>query len=93
MRVVVRDYGVGIPKDKIAQALEPFGQILETAHAAQIHQGTGLGLPLARAMVELHGGTLTLESDTGAGATVSITLPARRVLAGKYANLRRVKVE
>ena len=93
MRVVVHDYGVGIPKDKIAQALEPFGQILETAHAAQIHQGTGLGLPLARAMVELHGGTLTLESDTGAGATVSITLPARRVLAGKYANLRRVKVE
>ncbi len=91
MQIIVRDYGIGIPKDKIAQALEPFGQILDTAHATQIHQGTGLGLPLARAMVELHGGALTVESDLGLGTTVYITLPARRVLAGKYANLRRVR--
>jgi PAS domain S-box-containing protein len=90
MRLTVKDFGVGIPKDKIKEALEPFGQIQETVHAAQAQQGTGLGLPLARAMAELHGGSLAIESDTGMGTTVHVTLPARRVLAGKYANLRRI---
>ncbi len=90
MRIVVRDTGVGIPKDKIREAMEPFGQIHDTAHAAQENQGTGLGLPLARAMTELHGGTLSVESDLGVGTTVTIDLPARRVLSGKYENLRRV---
>ncbi len=80
LEVVVADTGVGIPKDKIAQALEPFGQIHETAHAVGEVTGTGLGLPLAKAMVELHGGHLTLDSDVGKGTIVTITFPSRRVL-------------
>lgn len=91
LRIIVQDFGVGIPKDKIKEAMEPFGQIQETAHAIQEHQGTGLGLPLARAMTELHGGTLNIESDLGVGTTVVVDIPARRVLAGKYENLRRIK--
>ncbi|MFA7275471.1 MAG: ATP-binding protein [Pseudobdellovibrionaceae bacterium] len=80
LEVDVIDTGIGIPKEKIAQALEPFGQIHDTAHAANEIQGTGLGLPLAKAMVELHGGYLELESDIGKGTTVRICFPARRVM-------------
>lgn len=81
MEVSVVDTGIGIPKEKIHRALEPFGQIHDTAHAANETQGTGLGLPLAKAMVELHGGHLTIKSDVGKGTTVTITFPAHRVLA------------
>lgn len=80
MRIMVKDNGIGIPKHKIKQALEPFGQINDSAHAAHEHQGTGLGLPLAKAMVELHGGSLSLESDSGRGTSVTLTFPPRRVL-------------
>ena len=80
LEIKVIDTGVGIPKDKIARALEPFGQIHETAHAVGDVTGTGLGLPLAKAMVELHGGHLYLDSEVGKGTTVTITFPSRRVL-------------
>jgi two-component system cell cycle sensor histidine kinase PleC len=80
LEIIVEDTGVGIPKDKISQALEPFGQIHETAHAVGQVTGTGLGLPLAKAMVELHGGQLYLDSEIGKGTTVTITFPSRRVL-------------
>lgn len=89
MQIIVKDNGVGIPKDKIKEAMEPFGQVYDSAHFTQVQQGTGLGLPLARAMTELHGGHLTVDSDIGKGTTVYINFPARRVLAGKYANRRR----
>jgi two-component system, cell cycle sensor histidine kinase PleC len=80
MQIIVKDTGAGIPKNKIRQALEPFGQAHDSAHAARENQGTGLGLPLAKAMVELHGGYLELESDVGVGTIVTITFPSRRVL-------------
>ena len=80
MVITVRDNGVGIPKSKIKRALEPFGQIYDSAHAARENQGTGLGLPLAKAMVELHGGSLHLDSDAGKGTTVTLSFPARRVM-------------
>ncbi len=82
IEMFVRDQGIGIPKEKIKDALEPFGQIHDSAHAASETQGTGLGLPLAKAMMELHGGTLTLESDTGEGTTVYITFPSFRAVEG-----------
>src|SRR3990167_613925 len=80
LELQVIDTGVGMPKHKIPQALEPFGQIHETAHAVGEVTGTGLGLPLAKAMVELHGGQLHLDSDVGKGTVVTITFPSRRVL-------------
>jgi signal transduction histidine kinase len=78
MQLVVADTGMGIPKDRIQEALEPFGQVSSSAESRQ-SQGTGLGLPLAKAMVELHGGALTLDSDTGKGTRVYIEIPASRV--------------
>jgi signal transduction histidine kinase len=44
------------------------------------HHGAGLGLPIARSLTELHGGTLAIESQLGAGTTVTVTLPAQRVV-------------
>lgn len=77
--ITVQDEGVGIPSDKIQQALEPFGQVSDRAENSH-QRGTGLGLPLAKAMVELHGGELKLDSSLGHGTTVDVYLPPQRVL-------------
>lgn len=69
----VCDDGVGIPADKMDEVMQPFGQVVDARFAAG--QGTGLGLPLARAMMELHGGTLSLESQVDKGTTVTCRLP------------------
>ena len=76
LHLIVEDNGVGIPKDRIKDALEPFGQV---SKPADNRGGTGLGLPLAKAMAELHGGTLALESDAGQGTKVTVELPAERL--------------
>jgi len=73
----VSDTGIGMSATEVEIALEPFGQI-DSAHSRQ-HEGTGLGLPLARRLTELHGGTLTVQSEKGRGTTVVITLPPCRV--------------
>ncbi len=81
LQIEVSDDGIGIPKDKISHALEPFGQIHDASVVSRDNvPGTGLGLPLAKAMVELHGGTLMLKSDIGKGTTVLITFPRTRAV-------------
>ncbi|MDB2683009.1 ATP-binding protein [Alphaproteobacteria bacterium] len=80
--ITIKDEGIGIPKDKIQQAMEPFGQISDRPENA-FYQGTGLGLPLAKAMVELHDGVLHIESDEGQGTTAIISIPAFRSLQNK----------
>jgi PAS domain S-box-containing protein len=78
--LVVSDTGIGIAESDIATALAPFGQIDSSFNRK--HAGTGLGLPLAKRLVELHGGTLTVESTVGRGTTVRAAWPAARVIAG-----------
>ncbi len=73
----VSDQGVGIPKERLHDVMEPFGQIHDPTRAEPF-QGTGLGLPLAKAMAELHGGALTIDSDTGKGTQVTISFPKKR---------------
>jgi len=75
-RFVVADTGIGIAKADIATALTPFGQI--DSSLSRRYEGTGLGLPLARSMAELHGGRLDIESEPGSGTTVTVSLPASR---------------
>ncbi len=79
--IVVHDTGIGIAQKDIVVAMTPFGQI-ESALSRK-HQGTGLGLPLTKALVELHGGTLTLESVPGIGTTVTLVFPPERTGAAK----------
>ena len=69
--VSVRDSGVGIAPEEQAKIFEEFGQ----AASARGQEGTGLGLPLAKRLVELHGGRMWLESAPGAGSTFSFALP------------------
>ncbi|HMA13643.1 MAG: sensor histidine kinase [Bacteroidota bacterium] len=73
------DTGIGIAREDIPLALSVFGQI-DNGTKEQA-KGTGLGLPLAKALAELHGGTLDLESEPGQGTTVTLRLPAHRTLA------------
>lgn len=77
IRVV--DTGVGMSPDDIAVALTPFGQV--DGGRSRRHEGTGLGLPIAKGLVELHGGTLDIESEKGKGTTITITLPCDPVSA------------
>jgi two-component system cell cycle sensor histidine kinase PleC len=72
----VKDTGVGMTADEIGVALENFGQV--DAGLGRRHEGTGLGLPLARRLAELHGGSLHIDSAKGHGTTVTVTLPAVR---------------
>ncbi|MFA4995181.1 MAG: ATP-binding protein [Bdellovibrionales bacterium] len=78
MMINVVDSGIGIAPEDIAVALAPFGQI-ENALSRK-HQGTGLGLPLTKALVELHNGTFELKSELGVGTTISLVFPASRVV-------------
>jgi two-component system cell cycle sensor histidine kinase PleC len=70
----VHDTGVGMAPSELAVALEPFGQV--DAGLNRRHDGAGLGLPLARSLVEQHGGTLRIESVKGRGTVVTVTVPA-----------------
>jgi signal transduction histidine kinase len=75
----VADTGIGIAGEDISRALERFGQV--DSRLSRKYEGVGLGLPLARQFVELHGGMLTLHSTVNIGTTVRITLPTSRILA------------
>jgi signal transduction histidine kinase/CheY-like chemotaxis protein len=74
----VRDTGSGMTAAEIEVALQPFGQV--DGGLARRHNGTGLGLPLARQLAELHGGSLHVDSEKGHGTAITVTLPATRVL-------------
>jgi signal transduction histidine kinase len=74
----VADTGIGIAAEDIPKALERFGQIDSSLNRK--YEGTGLGLPLSKRLIEPHGGTLTLESEVGVGTAVTIAFPAERTL-------------
>jgi signal transduction histidine kinase len=70
--VVVADTGIGMTEEEIERAMQPFTQIRSTYSRKE--EGTGLGLPIAKALVEHHGGTLKIASRPGAGTTVTFSL-------------------
>ena len=73
----VADTGIGIEAENIPKVFRPFEQVDSSLSRPQ--EGTGLGLPLTKSLVELHGGTLTLESEIGVGTIVTVNLPAGRI--------------
>ena len=75
----VADTGIGIAPEDIPKALITFRQI--DSSLTRKNEGTGLGLPLTKALAELHGGSLDIQSEVGAGTTVTIRLPAERIVA------------
>jgi two-component system cell cycle sensor histidine kinase PleC len=74
----VVDTGIGIALEDIPKALSQFGQV--DSALSRRHEGTGLGLPLTKALVELHGGSLDLQSELGVGTTITVRFPAERVV-------------
>ncbi len=73
--VNIHDNGVGMTDEEIAIAMTPFGQV--DGSRTRWREGTGLGLPIARALINLHGGRIDLKSRKGDGTTVSVMLPSR----------------
>jgi PAS domain S-box-containing protein len=76
LALVVRDTGIGMASALIRGALEPFKQL--DAGLERRFEGLGLGLPLANALMRLHGGNLTIHSEPGRGTTVSLNFPSER---------------
>ncbi|HSV29508.1 MAG TPA: ATP-binding protein, partial [Candidatus Omnitrophota bacterium] len=79
MEIAVSDTGIGIAPEDIPKIMAPFGQA--DSGMARRYEGSGLGLPLSRQLMELHGGTLTIDSQVGHGTTVSLHFPAERLRA------------
>ena len=79
LSVTVADTGIGVSQEDVATALSPFGQV--ESLLTRKHDGTGLGLPLSRILMEKHGGTLIFESESGTGTQVTARFPPERVLA------------
>jgi len=73
LRIRISDTGIGMRADEIPLAVQPFYRTTSAYDAK--HQGAGLGLPFAKAVIELHGGSLAIESRLASGTTVTITLP------------------
>jgi two-component system cell cycle sensor histidine kinase PleC len=78
--VRVCDTGRGMTKDEVVLALTPFAQV--DAGLSRWQEGTGLGLPIAKALVQLHGGTLEINSARSMGTEVIVTLPSRLRVTG-----------
>lgn len=72
--VIVRDTGVGMDVEEIKVALMPFGQVDGTR--SRWREGAGLGLPISKALIELHGGELAISSAKGVGTEVAVFLPS-----------------
>ena len=67
----IEDHGVGIPKEQLERVFERF----ESQSHGMRHRGAGLGLSIVKSLVELHGGTMSLDSEAGSGTTVTVRLP------------------
>jgi len=76
--IQVADTGIGMAKEDIPRALERFGQL--DSDLNRKYEGTGLGLPLTKKLVELHGGRFEIESELCVGTKVTVTFPAERLI-------------
>ena len=76
--VEIVDSGMGMSEEEIKIALTPFGQV--DGGRARLREGTGLGLPIAKSLVELHSGRLSIVSQKNTGTTVTVMLPSRHAV-------------
>ncbi|HVT50502.1 MAG TPA: sensor histidine kinase [Dongiaceae bacterium] len=76
--IIVKDTGRGIPQDEMKDLFRPFARAAEAKRAST--PGTGLGLAIVKSLVELHQGTIAMESRVGFGTKVTVTLPVERIV-------------
>jgi signal transduction histidine kinase len=77
LRLEVTDTGIGIAEDQVNDVFEPFTQV--DSSLSRQHEGTGLGLPITKAIIELHGGKIEIASVVGEGTKVTVWFPADRI--------------
>lgn len=80
----VTDTGIGMDEEDLAKAMSKFGQV--DSSLSRKHEGTGLGLPLAKGLVDLHDGTFEIESEKGKGTTVTVRFPPERTVVSREGN-------
>jgi PAS domain S-box-containing protein len=85
LAVRVSDTGIGMTAEDLGKAMEPFGQV--DSRLARRYEGTGLGLPLTKALVEHHGGQLVAESTPGQGTVITALFPVDRLLPNTEADM------
>jgi len=78
LSITVADTGIGIAPENLSRVLEPFVQV--DSSLSRRHQGTGLGLPAVKGIMELHGGSIELQSTVDSGTAATITFPPERAL-------------
>jgi len=78
LAIAVGDTGAGIPEEMLPRLFQPFAQA--HSHLVRSKEGAGLGLAISRGLVELHGGTIGIESIEGEGTVVTLRLPPGRLL-------------
>ncbi|MDF2616120.1 MAG: sensory transduction histidine kinase, partial [Sedimentibacter sp.] len=77
VKISVKDTGVGIPEDKLKIIFDRFGQVEKTL--TRNKEGTGIGLSLVKTLVEIHGGSITVNSKLGEGSEFIVKLPVKLV--------------
>jgi signal transduction histidine kinase len=77
LTITIGDTGIGIAQEDLDRVMQPFAQV--DAGLSRRYEGTGLGLPICKALTELHGGIMTMSSTPGRGTTVTVRFPAHRV--------------
>ena len=78
-KIMVTDTGLGIDSNDIPVILSSFGQV--DSWISRKHEGTGLGLPLVQSLAHLHEGELKIDSELGAGTTVTVIFPSHRIIS------------
>jgi PAS domain S-box-containing protein len=73
--ISVSDTGIGIAPQDLSKVVVPFGSLARNANLSRVREGTGLGLPLSKSLVELHGGKLEIKSEVGRGTTATASFP------------------
>ncbi len=79
LAVMIHDTGVGMSPEELNIAMTPFGQV--DGGRSRWREGTGLGLPIARSLIELHGGHIKMKSEKGKGTSVAVVLPSAGTLS------------
>ncbi len=78
LAIAVRDNGIGMNEDEVKHAMSKFGQLDTSLYRK--HEGTGLGLPLTKGLMELHNGAMEIHSKKGQGTMITVTFPKERVI-------------
>ena len=83
----IKDTGIGVPADKQSDIFERFTQA--NTDTQRLYGGTGLGLNITRSIVDLYGGTLTMESEPGKGTTFHFILPFKKCIETQNSTSRK----